>query len=352
MDNLYEILGVSEDASQDDIKKAYRLKAKELHPDKGGDEEQFKKVSNAYDILSDSQKKMEYDNQRKFRTSGGFNFGNDLGQDFFSKFFNQNRQRQSVIKGEDLSLSLNLTLNDICTGVNKKVKYKRTERCVHCSGNGALNGNSFIKCNGCGGSGRKVHVTQSFFGGVQQIIEMCDVCAGNGKSIDKSCKQCFGSGVEQIEDIVEIQVPPGIHGGMFFSIQGKGSFNKGATIPGDLIVTINELGHDKFIRLNHDLHYDLFLTIPNAILGIDNVVISTIDGSNIKFNVEAGVESGRTFRIAGKGMPILQEGKFGDLYVHINIYIPTLLTDEDKKMIEKLSKKPAFNSIPEKHSQK
>lgn len=354
MENLYEILGVSENATQDEIKKAYRIKAKELHPDKeGGDEELFKRVSAAYDILSDSNKRAEYDNQRNGRANfhsfgSGFGFENDL----FAQFFGQNRanRRHQKIKGEDLSVHLNITLEDSYFGNVKKIKYNREEQCSACSGNGSLNGTSQKTCTGCNGSGQKVMIIHNMFGHLQQTITTCNECMGKGQMVDKPCASCHGKGNQIIDDLVEIPIPKGIKSGMQFGIPGKGNFSKGANLPGDLIVTVSEIPHDTFIRVHNDLHYDLFITIPQSILGANNITIPLIDGNQVKINIEAGVDAGKTLRIQGKGMPFLNENRFGDLYFHVNIFVPKNISESDKKIIEKLSKKPLFD-IPEKHSQ-
>lgn len=345
MENLYEILGVVETATQDEIKKAYRQKAKELHPDKGGDEEMFKKVTNAYDILSDENKKNQYDNERKYggQFGGNFNFDDGFSDNFFSRFFR--KPKTNIIRGEDLNLNLNLTLEEIYNGVTKTFRYKRKAQCQTCTGTGALNGNSFKICTGCSGSGQKIRTGQSFMGGFSQVITECDECNGLGKATDLPCSSCNGLGTEIIDDTVEIQSPKGIAGHMQFSVQGKGGFKKGATIPGNLLVTVTELPHDKFTRLHNDLHYDYFITIPEAILGIKDAIVPTVNG-HAKINIEPGVESGRALRLAGKGMPLINDNRSGDLYIHINIYIPKELNEEELKLIEKLSKKPIFK-IPE-----
>lgn len=352
MENLYEILGVAEDATTDEIKKAYRIKAKEYHPDKeGGNEELFKKVSSAYDTLSDENKRAEYDNQRKFGSQsfqGGFGFPDG----FFSQFFNQGgtqQRRSQFIRGEDLSASLTISFEESYSGTLKKIKYNRQEKCKPCNGNGSFEGNSFSTCTGCSGTGRKVKSGQAFFGGVTQVITDCDECNGSGKKINKACNTCSGKGNNVIEDVVDIQIPAGIKSGMQFEVQGKGNFSTGANIPGNLIVNITVTSHDKFIRVHNDIHYDLFVSITDAILGSNDVKVPIVDGA-VKIVLEPGVESGKTLRIQGKGMPFLNENRFGDFYVHVNVYIPKNLSEEDIKQIEKLKKKDIFK-VPDNHSQ-
>lgn len=354
MDNYYEILGVPETASQDEIKKAYRKKAKELHPDKGGDENEFKKVTGAYDVLSDENKKINYDNQRKYggQTHGfeGFppGFG---GSEFFSQFFGQKhgrgRKNHNVIRGDDLGISLNLTLEELFTGIVKKIKFNKKNKCDKCKGTGAFDDSSYDTCTTCNGTGQNTHTTQTFFGGVQHVIISCNECGGEGKKVKKHCVNCAGSGLVDVEEILDVEIPKGVVGGMRFTLEQKGSFNRKSTIAGDLLVDINEMPHEKFKRINSDLHYDLFITIPDALLGKNDYVVPTIDG-NVKINIEAGCEQGKTLRLQMKGMPIFNQNSYGDLFLHINIYIPKNINQEEIKAFEN---KIDFN-VPEKHLQK
>jgi molecular chaperone DnaJ len=356
MENLYEILGVEENATLDDIKKAYRKKAKELHPDKGGDEEAFKKISSAYDILSDQNKRSNYDNQRKFGNLNNFSFdgfGGNFGfhQDVFNHFFgNRRSQKRNFIKGESLSLSLNIELEDAYFGSIKKIKYKREQKCNSCNGSGALNGSSFEVCSGCNGSGQKITSTQTFFGGFGQIVSVCNECNGSGKKIKEQCNSCNGNAVFAVEEILDIQIPQGISSGMNFSLPGKGNFSKGSDVPGDLIINIIINSNKKFIRVNNDLHYDLFVSIADSIIGSDSIIVPLIDGNNVKISLDEGTEPGKTLRIQGKGMPVLNENRFGDYYVHVNIYIPKKIDDDTRKIIEKLKNKKELNP-PDKHNQ-
>jgi molecular chaperone DnaJ len=178
-----------------------------------------------------------------------------------------------------------------------------------------------------------------------QIITACDECNGKGKKINQSCNSCSGKGHNTIEDTVEIVIPAGIKSGMQIAVQGKGNFPGNANLSGDLIVNVNVNSHEKFIRVHNDIHYDLFVSIPDAILGSQDIKIPLVDGV-VKIVLEPGVESGRTLRISGKGMPFLNENRFGDFYVHVNVYIPKNINEEDKKYIEKLKKKNIFEVPP------
>lgn len=355
-EDLYQLIGVSEDATLDEIKKAYRKKAKELHPDKGGDEEAFKKVSHAFDVLSDQKKRAQYDHQKKFGNQqqnfhGGFQGG--FGESFFSQFFHGGQQshHQTIRKGEDISISLKLTIKEIYSGLLKRIKYARTTPCDACGGTGAYDNNSYTSCAGCQGSGQKIMMGQSFFGGQTRFIKECDECNGTGKSISKNCETCHGTCTKHIDEFLDLQIPKGIHGGMSFSISEKGNFAKGANISGDLIVNIIEIQDEKFSRLGDDLHCDLFVTIPDSVLGNDHLTIETLDGT-VKISLNPGTEPGKTLRLQGKGMPNLNNPNlFGDLYVYVNIYIPKHLSEEDKKTIEKLGKKKVFD-VPHNNHQK
>jgi len=351
-EDLYQLIGVSEDATLDEIKKAYRKKAKELHPDKGGDEEAFKKVSHAFDVLSDQKKRAQYDHQKKFGGQQGFQgfqggfpegFGG-FGEGFFNQFFNRGQQHRQVIrKGEDISISLKLTLKEIYSGLTKKIKYGRVAPCNNCGGTGAYDNNSYTTCSGCQGSGQKVMMGQSFFGGQTRFIKECDDCGGTGRMVSKKCETCHGTSIKNVDEFLDLQIPKGIHGGMSFNISEKGNFSKGANISGDLIVNIVEIPDEKFSRIGDDLHYDLFVTIHDSVLGNDNLIIETLDGT-VKTVLSQGTEPGKTLRLQGKGMPNLNDPNlFGDLYVYVNIYIPKQLSEEDKKIIEKLGKKKAFD---------
>ncbi len=349
MENYYEILGVAETASQDEIKKAYRQKAKELHPDKGGDENEFKKVTAAYDILSDENKRRDYDNQRKFGGSfqefGGFppGFG---GEDFFSQFFGQKRRgrkHSGVVRGEDLSISLSLTLEDLYKGTVKKIRYKKKHKCNKCNGTGAFDELSYVTCIGCNGTGQKTHATQTFFGGVQQIITTCNECSGLGRKVQKPCVDCSGRGLLDVEEVLDIDIPKGVAGGMRFTLEQKGSFTKNSTVAGDLIVDINEVLHSEFTRVNNDIHKDIFVSIPECVLGKSDFVVQLIE-NNVKINIEAGSEPGKILRLQGKGMPIFNQNSYGDCYLHLNIYIPKQLTEEEIGLVEKMEKKKSFKT--------
>ena len=352
-DNLYKILGVSDTVSAEEIKKVYRKKAKEMHPDKGGDEEEFKKISNAYNILSDPSKRSDYDNQLKygnqqFRSHG---FNGNMGQDIFDQFFNRNNRAYNIPKkGEDLVVSVSLTLEEIYSGTSKNIKYNKMIMCSNCNGSGAHDDKSHVICSGCNGSGQKIRQSQTFFGGMTQMITTCNECGGEGKTITVPCNNCNGKGcISSAEDFM-LNVPHGVQNGMAFTVESKGNYSKGAQLPGNLIIQITEIEHPNYIRVNNDLHFDFFITIPQSILGVKDIIVPTISG-NVKIHIEPGVESGRTLRLQGKGMSIFNHHEFGNFYIHINVYIPKEMSDEDKKSIESLLKNPTFD-IPKDINQK
>ncbi len=359
MEDYYDILGVSENASQEDIKKAFRQKAKEYHPDKGGNEDLFKKINAAYDILSDENKKRDYDNQRNFGNIGAdtgfppeFDFHNFFTNAFGRQNKNNRRQQNFINKGENLSITLNLTLEEIYNGVVKKIKLKRKFKCSKCNGSGAFDNNSFEQCKTCNGSGQIIESANSFFGGFQHTVKACNDCNGEGQKILKKCDACSGQGLVQQEILIDIEIPKGVSEGMVFTFEQHGSFTKKSQIAGDLLVTLKEIPHKSFIRIKNDIHIDVFISIVDAILGKKDFLLNTIGGV-VKINIEPGTESGKILRLQSKGIPLFNDSsKRGDLYVHINIYVPTLNNEDDIKSIEKLSKKNIFTEIPEGHFQK
>lgn len=341
MEDLYKILGVDEGASNEDIKKRYRELAKKLHPDKGGNEEEFKKVSGAYDILSDENKRKEYDAQKRM---GGheFNFGhfshfgeNHGMDDFFNKFFNS-RKTQSFSRGEDIRITISVTLKEVLTGIDKKIKYNRQFNCSTCSGTGAKDSNSFKVCGTCSGSGYIFEVQQTMFGGMAQTIQICPTCFGSKKTIADKCISCNGDGLVSKEESLDINVPPGVHHNMEFILSEKGNFKKNNGIAGNLIIRVIQKDDEQFTRVQNDIHSDVFISISDAILGNSELKIPTLE-SSVKINSDAGIESGHVYRLQGQGLPDFNNPhQRGDLYAHLSIYIPTNLNDEDKKIIQKI----------------
>ncbi|MCR4665284.1 MAG: molecular chaperone DnaJ [Paludibacteraceae bacterium] len=367
--DYYEVLGVDKTATADDIKKAYRKKAIQYHPDKNpGDkeaEEKFKEAAEAYEVLSDPQKRQRYDQfgfagmggQGGF-SPGGFSmedifsrFGDlfaDAGFEFngghFSSFFGGNRGAR-VQRGSDLRVKVRLTLEEIATGVDKKIKVRKMVPCSHCSGTGSADGKGGETCPTCKGSGRVVHTQRGIFG-MMQVQDACPTCHGEGKVIRNKCTYCGGEGVVRDEEIINIHIPAGVTGGMQIPMQGKGNAAPHGGVPGDLLVLVEEEEHKELQREGNDLVYNLLLDMPTAILG-GQVKIPTLQG-DAKITITPGTQPGKVLRMRGKGLPIIDEYArqygTGDLLINVGVYIPENLSKSEKELIAQLQKSP--NIVP------
>ena len=352
--DYYEVLGVQKNATEDEIKKAYRKIAIKYHPDRNpGDkeaEEKFKEAAEAYNVLHDPKTRQQYD-QFGFDGPGmgGFGFG-DSGftsmnmDDIFSMFgdifgghgfggFGGTRRPQQH-RGSDLRLKVKLTLEEINKVVTKKFKVRKDLHCTHCNDSGAEAGSGKETCQTCHGSGVITHTTQSIFGMMQQQ-SVCPVCGGEGEVIKNKCPHCGGTGIEKGEEVVEINIPAGVAEGMVVNVPGKGNAGKHNGINGDIQVYIEEEPHDSFVRDGNDLIYNLLLDFPTAALG-GEVEIPTIEGTKLKVKLDNGTQPGKTLRLRGKGLPAVQgygNGK-GDLVVNISVYIPKTLSRDEKTAIE------------------
>jgi len=340
MENYYDILGVERTASQEDIKKAYRKKALEFHPDRGGDETKFKKAAEAYETLSDDQKRREYDIYGNNPNRGGFGgssfnmedifsqFGDIFGGNPFGSFTNQ-RQR----KGSDLRIQVQVTLEDVIFGTNKKIKYKRQYNCSSCQGRG---GSDERNCVGCNGTGVRRVTQHTPFGTITQQIS-CNICGGQGRTIQNQCRTCGGAGTSMKEEVVEINIPRGVANGMSFLMEGYGNHVKSGS-PGNLQVLIEEIPHDKFKREGSDLYTEEWISISDAVLGT-NLKISTITGDQI-IQVYSGCDNDKIYTVPGKGVPRLegsgQISGIGNLYVRMKVRIPKTLNEEQKNLFQKL----------------
>jgi len=327
--DYYEILGLTSNATSDEIKKAYRSLAKLYHPDKNqGDkeaEERFKEISEAYEILSDEQKKAKYDRYGHVSGNGGGGGGYEAA---FDEFFR--RQSRQVRVGENMVLNIKLTLEEMFNGVKKIYKYNHTISCVDCGGHG---GNNVTTCPECNGSGQTIRVIQTPIGYMQHSAT-CSRCDGSGKTYETACKTCHGHGVQNFEETVNVDVPKGVHGGSTFVMAGKGQAIKGG-INGDLHINVIELKHNIFVRNGDDLKMTLKLSYPQLVLG-DKVEINTIEGKQIRINVPPHSEVGSNLKITGKGMNFFQHEGRGDLVISLGVEIPKKLTDEQKELLEKL----------------
>ena len=335
--NYYEILGVDKNSTPDEIKKAYRKKAMEYHPDKNPDptaESKFKEASEAYEVLSDEQKRSNYDT---FGTADGRSqnpFGNmndifsQVGDIFGGAFGGgpfTNRQK----RGGDLRIKTPVSLIEVILGVDKKIKYKRNIKCDKCNG---IGGTNTTVCRTCSGTGQRVFVQQTPFGKIQQITP-CNDCGGEGNKIINKCVSCKGAGIIQQDETVDIKIPPGALSGMQLNLSGYGNQIKDGQ-PGDLYVIIEEVPDNKFKRDNLNLTCDEWISISDAVLGT-KIKVDTPFGI-INIDIPSGSESGKIFTVKGKGIPILQSSGSGDLKVKVNVKIPKITTPEQRVIFEKL----------------
>ena len=353
--DYYEILEVSKSATADEIKKAYRKKAIQYHPDKNpGDkvsEENFKEAAEAYEVLSDAQKRQRYDQYGHAgvggAAGGGFggasmnmedifsHFGDIFGGHFggFSGFGGGQRGGQRVRRGSDLRVKVKLNLSEIATGVEKKIKVKKYVLCSHCNGTGAAHGSSTTTCTTCNGQGRVTRVQQTILGQMQTQTE-CPTCGGDGKIIKEKCTFCTGEGIVREDEVININIPAGVMEGMQLSMNGKGNAARRGGVNGDLLVLVEEEPHPELIRDENDLIYNLLLTVPMAALG-GSVEVPTVDGK-VKVTITPGTQPGKVLRLRGKGLPSVNRYGTGDLLVNIGVYIPENLSREEKTTMEKL----------------
>lgn len=360
--DYYEVLGVDKNASEDEIKKAYRKIAIKYHPDRNPDdpkaEEKFKEAAEAYSVLNDAQKRQQYDQFGFDGPGGGFGgFGDGAGfsmDDIFSMFgdvfgggagfggFGGGSRQAPRYRGADLRLKVKLSLQEVATGVTKKFKVRKDVVCNHCHGTGAEGGSSSETCPNCHGSGVEIRTQQSIFG-MMQTQTTCHVCGGEGKVIKNKCSHCHGDGVVKGEEVVEINIPAGVAEGMVVNVPGKGNAGKRNGITGNIQVYIEEEDNDTFIRDGQNVIYNLLLDFPTAVLG-GQVDIPTIDGTNVKIKIEPGTQPGKTLRLRGKGLPAVQGygNGTGDLIVQISIYVPKELSKSEKEAIEEFSKSDNF----------
>ncbi len=366
--DYYEILGVPRNATEEEIKRAYRKKAIEYHPDKNpGDkaaEEKFKEAAEAYEVLRDPEKRAVYDrygHEGLNRGAGGatsfegmsmedilrhFGFGDDI----FSEFFGGRRSggfgnRRGAERGSNLRIKVKMTLEEIATGVHKKIKVRKLVRCTACNGTGARNSSDIDLCSTCRGSGVVGRITQTPFGAMQTTTT-CPACNGTGQTIRATCPSCKGEGRVMADDLIEVDIPAGVHEGIQLSLSGKGNAGLRGGPNGDLIINIEEIPHESFTREGRNILYELFLNIADAALGAQ-VEVPTLEG-RARIKIPAGTQSGKIFRLRGKGLPALNGSERGDLLIHVNIWTPKKLTDEERRLLEQLRNMPNFKPNPTK----
>ncbi len=353
--DFYEVLGISKNASPEEIKKAYRKKAIKYHPDKNpGDhtaEENFKTCAEAYEVLSDPNKKAKYDQygHQAFDGNGGFGGGHHMNMDdIFSQFGDifgggfggfggGGGGGQRRMKGSNLRIKVKLTLEEIANGVEKKVKVKRKVQAA---------GVTYKTCSTCNGQGQVMRVTNTILGRMQTATT-CPSCHGSGQILDSKPANADAQGMLTEDDTVSIKIPAGVVDGMQLKVAGKGNDAPGRnSVPGDLIVAIEEIEHEFLKREGENLHYDLYISFPEAALGISKE-IETVSGK-VRIKLEEGIQSGKILRLKGKGIPSLNSYGNGDLLVHVNVWTPKILNKEQKQFFEKMIEDENFIPSPEK----
>ena len=362
----YEVLEITKTASVEEIKKAYRKKAVQYHPDKNPGnkeaEENFKEAAEAYEVLSSEEKRSRYDRFGHAGVGGaasGYGGGGMSMDDIFSHFgdiinegfggsfssgfgnfsgFGSSNGRQRVNRGSDLRVKVRLTLNEIATGVEKKIKVKKYVSCSHCKGSGAEDG-SFTTCSTCKGKGQVIQTVRTIIGQMQ-TASVCPDCNGEGKTISKKCPHCYGEGIVKDEEVITINIPAGVAEGMQLSVNGRGNAARRGGVNGDLLIVIEEEMHEELIRDQQDVIYNLLLTFPQAAMG-STVEVPTLNGK-AKIKVEPGTQPGKVLRLKNKGLPSVSHYGTGDLLINIAVYVPENLTKEQIGVLSNLENSPNF----------
>ena len=365
--DYYEVLGVERNANADEIKKAYRKAAIKYHPDKNpGDkeaEEKFKEAAEAYDVLSNQDKRARYDQFGHAGMGGaagggaggfgGFGGGGFSMEDIFSQFgdifgghFGGGGFRASssgggrrVNRGTDIRIKVRLTLAEIANGTTKKLKINKTVACDKCGGTGAKDPNAFTTCPTCNGTGYVTRVENTFFGRMQ-TQGVCPTCGGTGKVISDPCDKCKGEGTIKGSEVVEIRIPAGVGEGMVLTVTGKGNAPRHGGVNGDLQVVIEEERNPELVRDGNDLIHNLNITVTTALLG-GSVEVPTVDG-RAKIKIAPGTHAGKVLRLGGKGLPDVNGYGRGDILAVVDITVPAKLTAEEKRLVEELSRQPDF----------
>lgn len=360
--DFYEILEVEKGASKEEIKKSYRKQALKYHPDKNpgnaAAEEKFKEAAEAYEVLSNDEKRARYDRfgHAGMGNGGGFSGQHMTMEDIFSSFgdifgggfggFSSGfggRSRQKVNRGSNLRVRVKVNLQDVAKGVEKKIKVNKYVSCKSCGGSGAEDSNGYETCSTCRGSGHVTRVTNTILGQMQST-QSCPACGGEGKIITKKCNSCYGEGIVKEEEVITISIPAGVGKGMQMTLSGKGNAARRGGVSGDLIVMIDEEEHPELMREGNDLIYNLFISVPQAILG-GQVEVPTIS-SRVKIKIEPGTQGGKILRLRGKGVPDVNGYGKGDLLVNVNVWIPKNITSDEQKSIEKMMQSDSFVPNP------
>ena len=340
MKDYYEILGVARDASQDDIKKAFRKLARDTHPDANPDdpraEERFREIAEAYEILSDPQRRAAFDRGEQFGAGDLFsNFGglDDILQQFFGGGFGGfgGARRRGPQRGSDLGVAVDLTLAEAATGVSRTIEVAAPERCPACGGNGSEPGHDPRRCPTCNGVGQVQVARQTMLGSMMTVSD-CGTCRGRGEIIENPCKMCSGQGRIDSERSLTVEIPAGVDDGTRLRLSGRGGVGERGAPPGDLYVQVQIAAHPDFTRIGHDLHHKVQIGIAEAALG-KTVTVPLVDGSETEIDIPAGTQSATVFRLSRQGMPRLQRRGRGDLLIEVDIAIPTELSSEEEEVL-------------------
>jgi len=366
--DYYEVLGVTKGAPVDEIKKSYRKIAMQFHPDRNPGnkeaEEKFKEAAEAYDVLSTPDKRAQYDRFGHAASGGGGgyggqggpggmrmedifqNFGDIFGNDMFGGMFGGQGGggRRQGTRGANLRIKLKMTFEDIANGANKKIKVKKHITCQQCTGSGAKDKGSIQTCGSCGGSGQVRRVTNTFLGQMQTVTT-CPTCNGEGSTITQKCGGCKGEGRVYGEETLSLDIPAGVQDGMQLSMSGKGNAGERGGPPGDLLLLVEEEKHEHLFRRDLDVVYQLHVSFPDAVLGMQ-AEVPTIDGK-AKIKIPPGTQSGKIFRLKGKGFPAFQSYEKGDELIEVNIWSPQTLSNEEKELMEKLKNSNNFKPGPD-----
>ncbi|MDP4852747.1 MAG: molecular chaperone DnaJ [Saprospiraceae bacterium] len=366
--DYYEVLGVSKSADAAELKKAYRKLAVQYHPDRNPDdkiaEDKFKEAAEAYEVLSDPDKKAKYDRYGHAAVDGqgGFSgggmtmddifsqFGDVFGDSGFGSFFGGGgggaaSGRQRGQKGTNLRIKVSLTLEEIAHGVHKKIKVKKEVACNSCNGSGAKDSSSVKVCNTCGGNGVVRQVRNTFLGQMQTTVT-CPTCNGSGKIISSFCGGCKGSGTSHGEETIDIDIPAGVESGMQLSMRSRGNAGQKGGPAGDLIINIEEKEHEFLQRDGQNILFEQFLSFADASIGTQ-VEVPTLDGK-VRIKIPPGTQSGKIFRLQDKGLPTVQGYGKGDQLIHVNVWTPKKLTQEERDLLEKMRTMPNFTPSPQK----
>ncbi len=364
--DYYEILGVSRNATEVEIKKAYRKIALKYHPDRNpGDkhaEEKFKEAAEAYDVLSDPEKRARYDRYGHAGLEGGGGFSGgmtmedifehfsdifgDFGGSPFEQFFGgggARRRRTRGQRGANLRIKVKLTLEEIARGVTKRLKVRKQVPCEACGGSGAKDSTSVQTCATCRGAGQVRQIRNTFLGQMATTTT-CPTCHGSGRVVVANCPACRGEGRVMGEETIEVEIPAGVEEGMQLSLSGKGNAGVRGGTPGDLLIVIEELPHEQLERDGMNVIYELYLNFADAALGT-SVEVPTLEGK-VRIKIPAGTQPGKIFRLKGKGLPSVQRYGVGDQLIHVNIWTPKKLTEEERALLEQMQRMPNFRPDP------